>query len=311
MRGTRKSRPVRKKGTGETVASSPKPRVISEVPNSSEAHFDLDVYPRRRWSNSTDDYVAHLLDRLKKLYKQSHPRCGAESAKGKDHAAFDALHVAGDLVKAVAGWALDHQVGLALNGHEFVPMQPSGTKRHTDYLKARRAVDDHVHEKTGGGLHHCDFDPVVERQMMVNLLRGNSGGFNESLTGRAIGRLHAEIFRKTRAKRGPAAKRLQLKALAFVEYRYKAGLGKKGRIQEDVANQFCVSVIALRKWEKRLRDALGDWEVERELSFARNLASQVVHRRLAGAPVGSGERYGDDALVRAARAYQRALREKA
>jgi hypothetical protein len=311
MRGTRKARAASQKVADETiVASSRKAGVVSEAPNNGEAPFDRNDYAHRRWSNLTDDHVAHLLGRLKELYKQSHPRAGAESAKGKDQAAFNALRLSGELVEAVAGWALDHQIGLALQGLEFVPLQPSGVKDHPEYLRARQIVDDHIHEKNGGL--HSDFDPIVARRVMINFLRGNPGGFNRSVTQPMIARLEAEIFRKTKRgrKRGLAAQRLQLQALAMVEYRYELGCGIKANIQEDVAEKFGESVSALKQWTSRLKKTLGDLQVKRALSFARNSASQVVHRGLIGAPSTWDARYGDDALARAAGAYQKALREK-
>jgi hypothetical protein len=197
MRSTRKARPASQKVADKSiVTSSRKTKVVSEAPINSEAPFDPNDYPRRRWSNLTDDYVAHLLGRLKDLYKQSHPRTGAESAKGKDHAAFTALNVARELVAAVAGWALDHQVGLALNGLEFVPMQPSDTKQHPDYLKARQAVNDHSHERSGG-LPHSDLDPIVARRLLINLLRLNPGSFHGALTTTTIDALEALDFGDT------------------------------------------------------------------------------------------------------------------
>jgi hypothetical protein len=158
------------------VPAEAQERAGSSTPGST-CSFDPNDYPRRRWGGSKDDYVIPLLGRLKTLYEQSHPAAGSESAKGKDGAAFDALKIAGSLVEAVAGWALDHQVGLALKGLEFVPLQPSGTKQHPDYLKARQTVDDHIHEKTGAAA--LDFDSTVARKLLINLLRANSGGFTD------------------------------------------------------------------------------------------------------------------------------------
>jgi hypothetical protein len=319
MRGTRKCRPAGRKGADEAiVVSNPKTVSVSKASNKSEAHFDLNDYPRRRWSNSTDDNVAHLLGRLKHLYKQSHPRGGAEAAKGKDHAAFDALQAAGELVDAVAGWALDHQVGLALNGLEFVPMQPSGTKQHPDYLKARRAVDAHTHEQLGG-LRHIEFDPIVARRLLINLLHRNPGRFPGALTFMTIDALEALDFGDTKPmlvamKKGRAhsrdVRRLELTALSLIEYRAALGLGKKERIQKDVAAIFGVMPAALLKWTGRLRKTFSDLAVERELSFARNCASQeLAHPHPSDARPSSWDmRYGEGALTRAAAAYQTALR---
>src|SRR6202140_644747 len=63
-----------------------------------------------------DTYVSHLLGRLDELEKQTRPSGGTVTSKSKDMAAFDALELAGELVAAVAGWAIDHQIGLAAKG---------------------------------------------------------------------------------------------------------------------------------------------------------------------------------------------------
>ena len=77
---------------------------------------------------------------------KAHPNGGDETAKGKDLASFDALMQAGALTRAVAQWAIDHQIGLALEGLEFVPLVPQKTKRLPQYIEARSNVDSHRHE---------------------------------------------------------------------------------------------------------------------------------------------------------------------
>jgi|SRR6516165_6603648 len=93
---------------------------------------DTDDYPRRMWNQpERDKRVALLIDRLMELERKTDPKNGMQSAKGKDLAAFCALKIAGQLVSALAGWALDHQAGLALEGLEFVPL---GTSRRASTL---------------------------------------------------------------------------------------------------------------------------------------------------------------------------------
>jgi hypothetical protein len=118
---------------------------------------DTDAYPRRRWNHSErDKYVALLIDQLRELERKTDPKSGAQSAKGKDLAAFSALEIAGNLVNALVGWALDHQAGLALEDLEFVPRGTSKTKKHPDYQTSRSMVDDHRHERNGGK----EFGPI-------------------------------------------------------------------------------------------------------------------------------------------------------
>ena len=64
-------------------------------------------------------YVSSLIKTLEELEEKTRPNGGAETELGKDLAAFQALKFARYLVDAVAGWALDHQIGLALSRLEF------------------------------------------------------------------------------------------------------------------------------------------------------------------------------------------------
>ena len=127
------------------------------------------------------EYVAFLLSKLAQLEIETRPTGGNSTASGKDLKVFCALELAGDLVRAVAGWAIDHTAGLALEGLSFVPLQPSQTKKHPDYLQQRAAVDDHRHERNGGRIKNATDDPRAAWRMMLNLLRSNPGAFPNPL----------------------------------------------------------------------------------------------------------------------------------
>jgi hypothetical protein len=244
-----------------------------------------DDYPRRKWARAAhDEYVTHLIDRLRKLEQQTDPKDGQNSAKGKDLAAFDALIVAGELVNAIAGWALDHQVGLALKNLEFVPLQPSVTKDHPDYLAGRKDVDDHVHERSGGSL--GALSPIAARKLLINLLRANPGGFHSMLQGMAIEALdYGEVqpmLAETKGgdKRTLAVRRLELRAIAFVEYRYRRGI-RKFKAQQQVGDALGVEKDTIKSWEFRLRTDFGDLAVSRIISLACNAAENEDHAQRA------------------------------
>jgi hypothetical protein len=294
-----------------------------------------DDYSRRKWERPAhDQYVASLIDRLRKLEQQTDPKDGQKSAVGKDLAAFEALHVAGELVNAVAGWELDHQVGLALENLEFVPLQPFGTKDHPEYLAGRKRVDDHAHERSGGTL--GALDPISAPKLLINLLGANSGGFHTMLQRMAIDALEAldygevqPMFAQTKSgdKRTLRVRRLELRAIAFVEYRYERGL-RKYKAQEQVAGALGVQKETIKSWEHRLRAEFGDLAVSRTISFARNAARNEDHTQKTaykpslnearqgvynGPPssaAGEWERqYGADALRDLAVRYREALRQ--
>ena len=68
---------------------------------------DASEYRNRNLDQEAQErYVAGLLKRLAEAERKTDPARGADSESGKDHEAFSALLTAGELVQAVAGWAL-------------------------------------------------------------------------------------------------------------------------------------------------------------------------------------------------------------
>jgi hypothetical protein len=201
----------------------------------------------------------------------------------------------GELVRTVAGWAIDHQTGLALEGLTFVPLQPSQTKKHPEYQKRREAVDDHRHELNGANPAVIE-DPRVMRRLLVNLLNANPGAFPmalrapivEAIEGLEFGE-SSPIFAPIKAgrKAGLRERKMHLRAIAFIAYRRAKGV-LKGRAEEDVAKAFGQSSDTIISWGKRLRDTFNDLEVSRVITFAENHANS---RTAAGEKM-----YGDQAL---------------
>jgi DNA-binding XRE family transcriptional regulator len=268
-------------------------------------------HPSRGWSNKAKrkKYVASLLHRLDTLEARSHPNGGSNSAKGKDLAAFDALETAGELVRTIAGWAIDHQTGLALEGLSFVPLQPWQTKNHPEYKARREVVDDHKHERNSANLVHEIDDVRVARTLLLNLLRANSGAFPtvlvqlviEAIEGLELGE-RSRLFTAVKAwrKAGLRELRQQLRAIAFVAYRRAKGATKE-HATEDVAKVFGVSKDTVISWEKRLPIEFGQLEVSRAIAFAKNHASWKNSD--------ADYMYGDDALNTAGKTYQAILRK--
>ncbi len=289
---------------------------------------DAENVLRRHDGHRTAEYIETLVSRLLDLRARTDPASTDDTAKGKDLAAFEALRIAGDLVEALAGWAIDHQIGLASEGLAFVPLQPSGTTNHPEYLEARAAVDDHRHEYAGAALRASPdgfADPTVARQLVINLLYANPGGFPpviarmliEALQDLEYGRVHPLLARKRSSRKvSRKEQELQLSAVAFIAYRVGRGK-KKAKASEEVADAYGVSREAVLTWEKRLGEELGSLAVSRRISFARNAASHA-EAELKAAYTGDetervggwDERYGEEALRRAARSYRAMKREK-
>jgi hypothetical protein len=288
-------------------------------------------------------YVSMLLERLACLEQETHPSGGTDTAKRKDLRAFEALRLAGHLVRSVAGWALDHQHGLAINGLDFVPRPPSpisggplahpdqhpayaeaGELAHPDphpaYAEAREKVDDHKHERMGGEARNAAaIAPKIERQLLINLLLANPGAFPDLLAYDVIEALHSLEFGEVLPLLKPARvhrkvtyreQQLQLLALAFVEYRAAKGM-KKGEARVLVAEAYGINADTLPSWGKRLKDELGILEIERTGTRARNSARSSRAALIKGLRTGSSDkdldldrRYGDEALMAAGARYR-------
>jgi hypothetical protein len=237
-----------------------------------------------------DTHVSYLLGRLDELEKQTRPSGGSATSKSKDMAAFDALELAGELVACVAGWAIDHQIGLAAKGLQFVPLQPSGTKDYPEYLEGRTRVDSHEHEKAGARETGDKRGPEFLRKCLMNLLLLNPGGWPVWLcqqTSDAIERLEygetTPIFDPVRdgRKRNLPMRKLERDALAMVAFRRQAYNMTKEDALSEVAGALGVSPDTIKSWEWRLKGAsgFGRLEVDRHLSFAKNHASFVKDAR--------------------------------
>jgi DNA-binding transcriptional regulator YiaG len=232
-----------------------------------------DTYPRRKNDQSDrDKLVAVFIDQLRDLERKTDPKDGAISARGKNFVALNALKIAGDLVNELAGWALDHQAGLALKEPEFVPVSTPNIREHPDYSHVRSPDDDHRHEWHGrnwAGREGDRIDPIVGRKWLMNLIRSNPGFFNLELRLMALTALEACDYGEIQpmlmaTKKGRKVNlsilHLQLRAIRLVHGREARGI-KKFKALEEVARAFCVSVNTVRSWERRLRTEFGPIEI--------------------------------------------------
>jgi hypothetical protein len=227
------------------------------------------------------EYVNTLIERLCLLAEASDPVGGSETERGKDLRAFQALQTMGDLVNALAGWAINHTVGLSKKDLAFLPLQPAQTKRHRDYVRTRSIVDRHEHE-LDADLKRIS-DPQFARRLLINLLRANSGGWPPELVSNFISALEglhfgemSPLFKpiKKGRKVGLAEMQLQLRAVCIAEYFQKQGLEKHIALKK-VADAFKVDTNTVKSWKLRLSQAsaLGHLQVQRSIAFAQNYAA--------------------------------------
>ena len=264
--------------------------------------------------------MADLITRLHDLERKTNPKGGAQSAKGKTKAALEALRIASDLVNALAGWALDHQAGLALKDQKFVQLGTAKTPEHRGTSNVGAADDDHQHEWFGrnwvGRLGAGPIDPIVARNWLMRLVRGLFSIFNLELMLMTLSALEAcdygEIQPLLRAtKKGRKVNwtilQLQLKAIELVKYREASGI-KKFKALEEVAGAFGVSVNTLRTWEARLRSEFGQPKVAQGLASAEKLGKDESD---AKHPASSSlSAYGQESLNEFARQHKVAMARK-
>ena len=274
---------------------------------------------------SQDKYVLKVLKKIQECEIASRPSGGDMTAMDKDMAAYEALNLAAGLIEYVAGWAIYHQIGLALHGMQFVPVGPVQTRKHLEYLAAKKKADSHDHERDGGALTKQGVDLLTARRSFINILAPMAAHLNlpastlEAL--RALDYGDTRPIRKTAApirKIGLIELEVKLKALAYIEYEYRKGT-KKFQSQDVVAAKFgMITRDAVRDWNVDLRQkkALGSLRVDRELAFARNcgISYQAIKlKQVAGETTRSAdhfeELYGLPALNRAAERW-RELKKK-
>lgn len=251
--------------------------------------------PEGHWS-----YVQHLIQRLRELEERTRPSGGDATAKDKDWHATDALWLAGELVDALAGWAIDHQVGLALQNLENVP-PPIGAEK--DYPERIAAVDTHAHEVSGFGAKEANVDHGGARKVLANLLIHNQGALPAWLAQQCLAAIQAIEFGDKKARhlfvtvgkgnRHPlATHEIELQALAFVAFRRAAYGHTEERAAGDVATALIVAPNTLLSWEHRLIAKFGKLEVARRLAEARH-AGEHYAEMLSGGPHANEEEEKD------------------
>jgi hypothetical protein len=280
------------------------------------------VWRKRNAERRPSEYkkhVAQLIKTLEELEEKTRPSGGAKTEEGKDLAAFEALQLAGMLVDALAGWALDHQIGLAIANLDFLPLGPSSLRNHPQYIATRSQVNKHYHEQDGGavfsGVRPQRLGTAQKRRALRNFLYANPGGFegllafelHEGLKELELGWL-TPLLRPTKPKSHSRLRwiRCRLGAICFIEHERGKGK-KKSEAKETAANEFGIDVETIQTWENRLPKELGQLEVARWRQFAYNTGTHVLadpqYRGLAN--------YGLENLRFCAREYKAMKKERA
>jgi hypothetical protein len=282
--------------------------------------------PSHRYRDKREDFIGPqpalknepsvmgLLDTIDKLEQQTRPSLGGD-AKGKDMAASIALSHAAQLVSYVAGWAIDHQKGLALADLQFVPIVAKGIEERAEYLARRAAVDSHDHERNGAD-DGRRLTPVEARKFVLNMLLPMAEFLRlpreiiEAIEALDYGETLPILEKVKTSKRiGLTQYRSKLSALAYIEYQNGKGI-KKGVSTDVIIEEFAVTRDAVKDWKVELYNALGTFDVDRTLEAAREAGR--VHLESRNEPSLQHQttrewceyRYGGIALREAASLYR-------
>jgi hypothetical protein len=162
--------------------------------------------------------------------------------------------------------------------------------------------------------------PEEARRFVFNVLQamgyhlGIPNEMGEALEALDYGETLPIIERKRTTKRtGLTVYRAKLSAIAYIEYQYKKGI-KKLQSTAEVADAFASTRDAIKDWPVELRKELGNFEVERVLTAARNSGSQYLVERkndVDGFCPYFDDRFGRPAMMRAAAQYRARSKSKA
>ncbi len=255
-----------------------------------------------------DDPAVYTLKALDRLERETRPSSGRNAA-GKDRAAAMALTLAANLIREVAGWAIDHQLGKAKKG---LGLHPLVLKNNPEDLERRAALDVHDHERAGST--SGELSPIQMRRFLLNLLGPMANPL--SIPGDVIEALEALEFGETLPvfMKAPTSKRIgltqnraKLSAIAFIEFENAKGVMKHISTQV-VMDEFFVTQSAVNEWKAELRTALGAFEVDRVLGFARGFGRAVLDELKKDGATGVRhhleDQFGKPALQRAAKRYK-------
>lgn len=204
--------------------------------------------------------IAGLLHKLSDLRKFRAGEAGI-TAEGKDKAACEALAAAALLVNLAAGWALNHQRGLAVSG-----LRPAVGQEESS-----SSLDSHEHEKSAA----YELSPLEGRRYLLNLLLTMGGGLGvpkdviEAVEALDFGQLLPPLDPGPNKDRlGLTTRRARLAAIVYVEYEHAKTRVHKERIWEDVAKAFATNRESMKDWRTELRKALGQDHVNELLRRA-------------------------------------------
>jgi hypothetical protein len=283
-------------------------------------------YDERSRNWSADKLRAHVLtiiDQVLLLARDTDPRKGSESERGKDLKAWKTLVHMREISETIAGWAIHHQAGLAINGLQHMnPASSAEMAENPEYKATLELLNSHANEAAGRACDDIELNSDTAQRILASCLAANPAGISQTLNGRLVSALRALEFGETldllKEVDVPYKKvrweelQHQLRAVALIEYRFRRGFRKK-EAQKEVAADFGVDEDAIRRWESSARKDLGNLVVINALDGARNAALLEDDAKRGASSLRPGywdATYGADASKRDGLAYKDFKRAK-
>jgi hypothetical protein len=139
-----------------------------------------------------------LIDAILKLSQETDPQAGAASEKNKDFKAWKTLVYMGELSETLAGWALDHYTGVALEGIKRInPATSESLRTNPEYLAYTDEINSHENELAGLACDVAKVPPGTARRVVASCLAANPAGIDRHLNRQLVAALKALDFGET------------------------------------------------------------------------------------------------------------------
>jgi hypothetical protein len=220
--------------------------------------------------------VCSIIDRLDVLERETRPSGGDATSNDKDFRSREAIAWAAHLILYLAGWAIDHQQGVAMRGLKSAEQAPTPEPMSdSTYVDEKKALDSHENECVAVESNKLGRDLPPERQrefsvQMVELLGDYifPKALAEALRALDLGEVQPILQKAEGDKRNYTERTAQLRALEYIEFETAKGT-LKNAARQVVGSHFQHEVEAIRKWKAPVKEALGGSLVSRALLRAR------------------------------------------
>jgi hypothetical protein len=243
-----------------------------------EVYMSDESWPNRPHEDRGDEtlhdngMVRSIIDRLDVLERETRPSSGDATSNDKDLKSREAIACAADLILYLAGWAIDHQQGVAMRGLKSYGQEPMSD---STYVDEKKALDSHENECVAvvSNKRGRDLPPERQREFSVQMLEllGDyifPKSLAEALRALDFGEVQPILQKAEGDKRNYTERTAQLRALEYIEFETAKGT-LKNTARQMVGSHFKHGVEAIRKWETPVREALGGSLVSRALLRAR------------------------------------------